>query len=402
MPTYTYKARDKDNKLIVGTIDSQTEESAANLLSDKGLVPTGMVVKEKFKGFDRLIIKHSSVSLKTLMIFSKELSIMISAGIPIARAFKTLVDEEVNLKFSTIIAGIAKDIEDGEPLHKSFQKYPDVFPSMYISAVKAGEASGSLDRMLIKLSDQLESDYETILRIRSAMAYPIFILAVLVFTAAVVTIWVLPQIKTVFDEASAQLPLITRIILSISDIVRANGISTILILGILVYFLRLWMKTDKGKITLDNMKLVIPVFNNIYKKVYMDHFTGTLATLLSGGLPILESLDIVADGMNNRFYKESILRVRDKIKDGATLSKPLREDPLFPKMIPQMIAIGEETGKIDEILLKLSKFYHSEVDNTIKGASSLIEPIMLLLIGVGVGFLVATIILPIYNLSQVF
>jgi len=134
----------------------------------------------------------------------------------------------------------------------------------------------------------------------------------------------------------------------------------------------------------------------------MDHFTGTLATLLSGGLPILESLDIVADGMNNRFYKESILRVRDKIKDGATLSKPLREDPLFPKMIPQMIAIGEETGKIDEILLKLSKFYHSEVDNTIKGASSLIEPIMLLLIGVGVGFLVATIILPIYNLSQVF
>jgi len=313
---------------------------------------------------------------------------------------ETLAEEEENENFARIIKAVSAEIQSGIAFNEALSKYPKVFPKIYIKGVKAGEAAGELDKILGKLSTQLENDYETISRIRSAMMYPIFVLVILVAVGVALLTWVIPQIKGIFVDTGMVLPLPTRLLIGLSDAIIHYGL---IMLGGLVgalFGFKYYINTEQGRFLWDSFKLKIPVLGKLFQKVYMDRFTGTLGTLLAAGLPILEAIEITGEAIGNKKYQSFLMNAREVVKDGTPLSVPVKESKLFPRMVSQMLVVGEETGKTDESLDELEKFYHREVEIIVKSISSLIEPVLILIIGLAVSALIASIIWPIYNLTN--
>lgn len=400
MPLYFYKARDKKGTLRRGEIEAINEEKAASLLREHGLVLTYLVLKEKVGGLEKLTTIFKRVSSKEKVIFTRQLSTMINSGLPIIQALKTLASQTRNETFKEILQTVVSDIEGGSSLSDALSHYPRVFPKVYVSLIKSGEASGKLDEVLLKLANQMESDYETLSKIKSAMYYPAFIMAALIAVGIIMLIYVIPQIQNIFAEAAVTLPLPTRILLWTSNTLRRFGLLILIALGVLVSLFRSYINTKEGRLLWDSFKLKVPIFGKLLQKIYMARFTRTLGTLIAGGLPILDALDITSEAVGNVIYAEGIQKARKEVENGVALAEPLKEEANFPVMVPQMIAVGEETGKLDEILFKLAAFFDSEVDAAVRGLSSLIEPILIVVMGIGVAILVASIILPIYQLTQ--
>lgn len=397
MRDFFYTAKNKDGEVIKGQLEANDESSAAKLLTSKGLYPVAIVLKEKnsFALFGR-------VSLKDKSFFFRQLSTTISAGLPITQALTIIKDQIANKSFREVVEQIIRDVEGGSQLSASMGKFPDIFAGVETTLVAAGETSGSLDKTLIRVADSIEGNYRITRKLRSALAYPGFILGVVAVVLVMMTVYVMPQMKGLYASFNAKLPPLTASMLSFSDILQKYGIIFLLIIAGIVVGLRYAVKkTEKGRLTWDTLKLRIPVISKFLVQVYASRFARTMAGLLGSGVSITDSLAITSNAIGNVIYRDFLIKTTTKVKEGIPLSKPIKDGGLFPSIVPQMLLVGEQTGEIDNMLSRLADYFDEEVDNAVKSITSILEPFIIVVLGGAVGVMLIAIMLPIYSLGKI-
>ncbi|OGL30485.1 secretion system protein [Candidatus Saccharibacteria bacterium RIFCSPHIGHO2_12_FULL_41_12] len=393
----------KEGKKISGKVEAQTKEDAITTLSRQNVHVLNIKASSTIDRFSKLSLGKGKVKLKDLVVFTRQLSTMISAGVPLNRSLATMQTQSDNKYFTSVIGAISKDIEGGMPLADAFAKHPDVFSDVYVNMVRAGESGGILDEILQRLATQVEKDATIRKKIKSAMAYPVVILSITVVAFFGIMIFVIPKLGKIIKDLggpNAQLPIYTQVMLGLSDFMRHNAIIIGIVLFGGVYLFRRYIKTTKGKYKLHATLLRIPVVKNIIIKIAIARFARTFASLMSAGVGVLDALEVTGGAIGNLVIEKDLKEAAEQIKAGKQLSEPLSKSPYFPAIVSQMLAIGEETGQIDTILLKVADFYEEEVDAVIDGISSLIEPVMIIVLGAMVGVIAASVMGPIASLSQ--
>ena len=397
MLTFDYTARDTtSNKIIKSTVQAESERAAAKLLMAQGIVPLELIEQTK-KG--NLIAKFTNrVGAKDRIIFTRQLATLINAGLPLAQSLRTLADQTQNKKLVSITNDIITSVEGGSSLSVAFSKHPEVFNDVYIALVAAGEASGTLDEAMERIANQQEKDAELISKVRGAMVYPAIVLVVIVGVIAFMLLTIVPQIELLYRDLKKELPFITAAMVGISDFIINFWWLVILMLVAAVYFTKRYVDTDAGRKTFDTLKLNVPLFGKMFRKLYMARFTRTGQTLMASGVQMLEMLRIASRAVNNTVIAEAILRAADKVKGGKALSQSLRNEPYVLSLVPQMIGIGEQSGGIDKMMGKAATYYENELDTTIRSISTAIEPILMVVLAGVAGIMVGAILLPVYGL----
>jgi len=400
MPVFKYKARDKSGDLKTGEIEAFSEDVAVDILAEKGVVVTGLVPKEEGFTLKRLYRKYSGISLKTLMIFLKQFSVMVNAGLPIVESLKTLAEEETNIKFAEIIADIARKVEAGESLASSMEKYPETFSPVHVNMMKVGETSGKIDEVLLKITEQLERENDLRTKIKGAMIYPSFILVTLVAVALLMFLFVIPRLKPLLEGAGIKLPFLTKVLIFMSAALINWWWIIIPLIILSIFILRFYIKTSEGREIWENVKIRLPVFGVIIKKIYMARFTRTFATLMSGGVNVLQALEISSDAIGNVHYKREIIKISQDVKNGASLGEAFKKSERFFRIVKKMMKVGESTGTLDTTIGKLAVFFESEVENTLNNLSKLLEPILIIIMGIAVALVASSVIMPLYDITK--
>ncbi len=338
------------------------------------------------------------VKLKELAVFSRQFATMIDAGLSVVKCLDILQKQSKNPRLKEVIGTVKHDVAGGISLTEALQKHPRVFTPLYINMVRSAEAGGILDQVLDRLSGFLEKEQEMRGKVKSAMTYPVVVFSFSMLMLAALLMFVLPKFKDIFKTMGLKLPLTTSILLNFSGYVQQYWyISIIVVVGSIVG-IKMAIQTEKGRYAVDAVKLKIPIFGELILKTGVARFARTFGTLISSGVPVLRALEIVADTAGNRVISDTVGRARVSIKEGDKISTPLFGSKVFPVMVTQMIAVGEETGRLDQMLVKVANFYEEEVDSTLKGLTSLIEPLMIVGLGLIVGFIAVSVISPIYSL----
>ncbi len=340
-----------------------------------------------------------NVSVRDKSFVTRQLSTMLESGIPLAQSISIIGVQSDNDMMKETMASIVHDLEHGLNFSSSVAKHPRMFNRVYVSAVRAGEASGRLDSVLSELATQLEKDTDSTSKIKGALMYPAFILFAMIATVVVMMVKIVPQLESVFKESNQQLPLSTRIVIGLSDSMVSYWWLYIIVVGFVIWGLSFYMKTDSGREHWNTLKIKMPIVGDINKGSYMARFSRTLSMLIASGVPIIEALKIVADSIDNDIYREALLKVAYDVSRGVPMSVPLQRDKHFPMIVSQMAIVGEQTGKMDEVFEKLAHYYEGQTDDKIKGMSSLLEPMVLVIIGLGAAFVVFAIVMPLYNLT---
>ncbi len=403
MAKYSYTGV-RNSKTISGSMEANNKESVMATLRRQNIQP--LVIKQARSGSSFLPgLKNlgNKVRLKDLVVFTRQLSTMISAGVPLSRSLATMQGQTSNKYFKTVIGGIAKDVEGGRSLAESLAKYPNVFSDVYVNMVKAGEAGGILDDILKRLAFQVEKDSSIRKKIRSAMAYPTVIFSITVIAFFGIMIFIIPKIGAILKDLGgedAELPVYTQAMLSISDFLQHNALILIIVFFGSIYLLRRYIKTPKGKLHFHQLLLRLPVIKIIIVKIAIARFSRTFASLMSSGVSVLDALEVTGGAIGNKVIEAELRSAAEEVRNGKQLSEPLGHSTYFPPIVSQMLAVGEETGQIDTILVKVADFYEEEVDAVIDGISALIEPIMIIILGATVGLIAASVMGPIASLSQ--
>jgi type IV pilus assembly protein PilC len=408
---FIYKAITKDGKNISGTYEAANKEALIAALAKQGAHPilihsaSGGGAKSGFNLF------QPKVKLKDLVIFTRQLSTLVSAGVPLPRSLATLGDQAENKYFKTVIAGISKDVESGISLGEAFGKYPNVFSDVYINMVRAGESGGILDEILKRLATQTEKDATIRKKIKGAMTYPTVILTITILAFFGLMIFVIPKIGKILTDLGgpdAKLPIYTRVLLGISNFsIKAsivphvpNALFMLIAAVVGIYLLRRYIKTPKGKYQFHALMLKVPVLKTIIIKVAVSRFARTFSALTSAGVTVLDALQVTGSAIGNKVIEEELKAAAEEVRNGKPLSEPMSRSKIFPPIVAQMLAVGEETGQIDKILIKIADFYDEEVDTVIDSLSSIIEPVMIIVLGSIVGVIAASVMGPIASLSQ--
>ena len=398
MVTFEYTAHKKgSDELVKAEVEAESERAAAKLLMNQGLFPISIETKDNSSLLDKAGIgKH--VRAKDRIIFTRQLSTLINAGLPLAQSLRTVQEQMANKTLKEILGKVVASVESGKTLSAAFAEFPDTFNTIYVSLVAAGEASGTLDKTLERLASQQEKDAAILSKIRSALVYPIIVLGVIVAVLIFMLTTVLPQVGSLYDDLGKELPLLTNILLAVSTfIVKFWPLVVIALIGLFLY-LRTWFKTEQGRRVADTLKLDMPIFGRIFRKVYMARFSRTLGTLLASGIPMLEALRIVKDAINNVKVAEAIDHAVTGVKGGKALSSTLEHQETFISLVPQMIRIGEQSGAIDSMLERVATYFENEVDEEVKNLSTTIEPVLMVVLGLTVGGVIAAVLLPVYSL----
>jgi len=420
MADFSYDAINSQGQHISGTVTASTRDEAVKNLRDQGHRPLSVkVVKSRGRGTSG----RGKVKLKDIVIFTRELSTMISAGVPLPRCLSTLSSQMENKYFKQIIASVNHDVESGMPLATGLAKYPGTFSDVYVNMVRAGETAGILDEILKRLASQVEKDATIRKKIRSAMAYPIVILSVTVIAFFGIMLFILPKIGKIFKDLGgphAQLPVYTRALLEISNFLVGHSIlhaipllnkipiikllpnALFIILGLvigMIYFRR-YIRTDKGRYKWHLALLKTPIFGKIIAKVAIARFARTFSSLMGSGVSVLDALEVTGRAVGNTVIQKELIKVSEAVRNGQPLGKQLLDAQFFPPIVGQMMSVGEETGKIDEVLVKVADFYEEEVDAVIDGIASIIEPVMIIVLGSFVGLIAASVMGPIASLSK--
>lgn len=397
MKKYNYEARDSaSDKIVKSVVQADSENSAAKLLSAQGFVPLKIELQDDK---DNIFAKLSGrITTKDKVVFTRQLATLIGAGLPLSQSLRTVQEQTANKRMQEIVQEIISDVEGGRSLSDSFSKHPEVFNKVYVALVAAGETSGTMDDALKRLAAQQEKDAAMMGKIRGAMMYPSIVLAVIILVVGFMLFTVMPQVEGLYRDLNKELPLITLIMVGTAKFFTGFWWLIILLLIIGGYFLVQYLKTDQGIRTKDTLKLNAPLFKGMFRKMYMARFTRTGQTLLSTGVPMLDMLRISSEAVNNVVISESIARAADKVKGGKALSASLSNEDYFLTMVPQMIKIGEQSGKIDEMMGKTAQVYEDELDEEIRALSTAIEPVLMIFLAVVAGTMVAAILFPIYSL----
>jgi len=402
MADFRYQAKKPgEAKLHQGEIAAENASEAAKRLKEEGLIILKVTAVSQASGY-HFSFQRKKVPLKEKIIFTRQLSVMTRAGLPIVKAMEALRRQTQNKYFQQVIDQLVLEVKGGQRLSRVMAKYPKVFPEVYVAVVRAGEESGQLSDVLLNLADQQEKDADLISKIKGAMIYPVIILITLVAVGALIIFFVLPSLQTIFADSGQKLPILTRILLGTSYLARKYFFIIIPLLIGLFIALRFWVQTVRGRTIYDRLKITLPVFGSLTKKVYMARFTRTMAILIKASLPILQSIKIVKKTVNNTGYNEAFTRIERGVESGKSLSSVISKESLFPPMVAQLTNLGEETGNLEGVLLEIASFYDKEVDTISKNLTTLLEPLLMIVMGIGVGFIVAAVLGPIYGLVQNF
>lgn len=405
MARFRYVAIDAQGKSLKGSLDSNDRNAAIVAIKKQNLTPISLKVDTSKKtsfGFLNFM-GANRIKSDDLVMFTRQLSAMVSAGVPLLRALNSQRDHTDSKSLKSILAGVIADVEGGAQLADALAKYPNAFSDVYVNMVRAGEAAGILDEILKRLAMQQEKNASMRKKIKSAMTYPMVLMVITIGAFFGLMIFVIPQIGKILKDLGgpdAQLPLLTQAMLAISDFLIHYGIFLLpfAIAGI-VLFMR-WLKTPVGKKIFHTLVLKIPMIKPIIQKVAVARFARTFSALMGAGVAVLEALSVTAHAVGNVVYEQSLLDAAEQVKNGKTLSSVIEQNPLYPPIVAQMLAVGEETGQTDTVLVKVADFYEEEVDVAIEGISSIIEPVMILLMGSMVGLIAASVMGPIAGLAQ--
>lgn len=405
---FNYTCINQENVKVEGVINTNTKDEALLELQKKGLTVVSIIdpneeggidVGRDFKKLQNLQFFKPKIKSKDIVIFSRQIATLFEAGVSALKGFRLLASENENPTMKEQLTEVSDDIASGDALSKALSKKPETFSAFFVSLVKAGEESGKLNETFLYLADYLDREYDLDQKTKKALTYPTFVVSVFFIIMFLMMTFVVPKMTAMFTEEGIELPLVTRIIVNISHFFAEYSIYLFPFLVAGFYAFKKWSKTPSGKYTLDSYKLRLPVFKNLFQKIFLTRLSDNMNTMLSSGVPILHALEITSDTVDNAVHKELLLRVAEKVKNGTIFSKALYEEEYVPNILVQMVRIGEETGELGYILKNLANFYKREVDVAIDSVIGLIEPAMIVGLGLGVGVLVAAILLPMYNLS---
>ena len=397
MKKYNYEARDSaSNKIVKSVVQADSENAAAKLLTAQGFVPLKIELQDdKTNFFARF---SGRITTKDKVVFTRQLATLIGAGLPLAQSLRTVQEQTTNKRMQEIVQEIISDVEGGKSLSDSFAKHPEAFNKVYVALVSAGETSGTMDDSLKRLAAQQEKDAAMMSKIRGAMMYPSIVLVVIIVVIGFMLFTVVPQVEGLYRDLNKGLPFVTLMMIKTANFFSSLWWLVILAMIIGGYFLAQYLKTEQGIRTKDIFKLNVPLFKGMFRKMYMARFARTSQVRLRTGVPMLDMLRITADAVNNVIISESILRASDKVKGGKALSASLSNEDYFLAMVPQMIKIGEQSGKIDEMMGKTAQVYEDELDEEIHALSTAIEPVLMVFLAIVAGTMVSAILLPIYSL----
>ena len=397
MKKFAYEARDRaTNKVVKATLQAESESSAAQLLVKQGFVP--LSIKEQIGDGSFLSRITGRITTKDRVIFTRQLATLIGAGLPLSQSLHTALDQTPNKQLQAVVQEIVADVEGGKSLSLAFSKHPTVFDGVFISLVSAGELSGTLDESLQRVALQQEKDAATMSKIKGALTYPIIVLVVIGAVLAFMLFTVVPQVEKLYEDLEKTLPPLTQIMVSAASFLSSFWWIVLIVVGVGIYFIAQYLKTENGQHFKDVFKLKAPVFGKMIQKLYMARFTRTGQTLLGTGVSMLDMLKVSSTAVNNSVISKSIDRAAEKVKGGKALSTALEPEQIILPFVPQMIKIGEQSGRIDEMLGKVAQVYEDELDEQIKTISTAIEPILMVVLAIVAGGMVGAILLPIYGL----
>lgn len=397
MKKFNYEARDQaTNKVIKSTIQAESETAAARLLIKQGFVPLN--IKEQIGDgsfFGRLA---GRITTKDKVVFTRQLATLIGAGLPLSQSLHTVKDQTQNKQLQSVVQDVSASVEGGRSLSDSFAKHPKVFNEVFLALISAGELSGTLDESLQRVANQQEKDAAVASRIRGALMYPLIVLFVIGGVMAFMLFTVVPQVEKLYDDLGKPLPLLTELMVNSANFLAQFWWLVLIIVGITGYFLVQYLQTENGIRFKDTFKLKVPLFGKMFTKLYMARFARTGQTLLSTGVSMLDALNVTSHAVNNVLISESITRAADKVQGGKALSVALEPEDIIEPLVPQMIRIGEQSGKIDEMMGKVAQVYEDELDEQIRTISTAIEPVLMVVLAVVAGGMVGAILFPIYSL----
>lgn len=400
---FTYKVRDKSGAITTGELEGASTTVVAKALRDRGLVP--LKIEEKQSSVLQTEIKipglGNRIKGREIVIFSRQFATMVNSGLSLIRALTVLEDQTESVALREVLGKVRTDVERGTSLSAAMDRHPKVFSDIYVSMIRAGEIGGVLDETLLRLADILEAQLSLRSKIRSAMAYPAVIGVLIVSVTTAMIVFVVPVFSNLYAElgGGASLPLPTQLLITLSEIITGYWWLLIALLGFSIWGFRRWTATDSGRLTWDTLKLKAPVFGKLAHKTALSRFSRTLAVLSRTGVPILQAIDIVADTSGNQLVAKALDEVKESVRSGESLAAPLSRHKVFPPMVVQMMTVGEETGELDQMLAKVADFYESEVEDTVSALTSLIEPLLIVVMGVTVGGILIALYLPIFNIA---
>lgn len=403
MQVYHYKAKDKAGHSIEGIVDAATVDEAAAILIERKLTILDLTLQPKqdfMTSLNAIFLKK--VPVKDLVIFFRQMAVMLDAQMPLVKALRILIKQTKNENFRNIINELANEVDGGSALSIAMESHPEVFSKFFINIIRSGETSGRLSEVMNYLADQKEKDYDLESRVKGAMMYPAFIVVVLLVVAFIVVAFVVPNITAVLVESGAELPFITKMLIGFSNIVRSYWWLIIMVVIILIGAFMYESRTPSGKALIDKIKLRIPIFGKVFRNIYIVRICRSFATLVKGGVPIAVSLAIVREVVDNAVYEQVLAEASRSVDEGNQISESFMLSPDIPSIVSQMISVGEETGKLEEILERVAEFYSREIDSVVRNLSTLLEPIIMVFLAVAVGIFVAAVMLPMWQLSSTF
>ncbi len=397
MATFNYSVRDKAGKIVKGSLEGDNRDAVSAKLRQMGYIVMELDQQSQLAAMGQIKF-GTGVKQKDVAIFARQFATMINAGLSLTKCLSILAGQTESEGLKEIIALVAKDVEAGQSLSDALGKHPKVFPPIFVNMVRAGETGGVLDEVLVRVADTFEADLALRGKVKSAMTYPVAMGGLVLVILVAMMVFVVPVFQGMFESMGGELPFMTQLLVDASDFAAGiGGVITVVVVVALSFAFRFWKSTESGKFIWDSFKLRMPVFGSMIRKIALAKFTRTFGTLVSAGVPILSALDIVADTAGNEEVARAVKKTRAAIKEGETIAKPLSESKVFPSMLVQMIAVGEETGALDAMLNKIADFYDEEVANAVDGITSLIEPLMMATLGLIVGAMVIALYLPMFQ-----
>jgi type IV pilus assembly protein PilC len=398
--TFTYKVRDREGRLLQGSLDADSTTLVADKLRSMGYLPVTIerVEQSKLSADIKIPGLSDRVSQKDVAVFCRQFATMIDSGLSLVRALHILGEQTENKVLAGIVTEVRQDVEKGASLSQALAHHPKAFSRLFVAMVRAGETGGVLDMVLLQLADIIEKQVELKRKVKSAMTYPVAVLGLVIVIVSAMLLFVVPTFESLYTDLGGTLPLPTRLLLAVSGIMTTYFPVFIVLDVAAVVLFRRWLRTDDGRARWDAFKLRVPVFGKLVHKTAMTRFARTLAVLLRSGVPILESLEITSETVNNTVVSRAVKDVQEAVKRGETIHEPLATHPVFPPMVTQMLAVGEETGTVDVMLEKVADFYDQEVEATVDALTSLLEPVLIVFLGGSVGAMVVALYMPMFKI----
>ncbi len=399
---FKYKAIEAGGRAIEGSIDAVAEDVALSSLQQRGLVVTSIRSAKERSLFDTHLSFFEHVSTKDIVIMSRQIATLFEAQVSALRVFRLLSSEASNPALGNVLAEVSDDLQGGSSIAKALERHPDVFSGFYVNMVRSGEESGKLNEIFLYLADYLDRNYELTSKAKNALIYPAFVIFTFITVMILMLTMVIPRISGIIIESGQNVPTYTKVVIAMSDLLIHYGLFLVLALAAFVFFIFRFSRTERGALALDRLKISVPYLGDLYRKLYLSRIADNMDTMLGSGVAIIRAIEITGSVVDNHVYSVILKDTAERVKGGTALSQALSDHPEIPGIMIQMIKVGEESGEVGAILKTLARFYTREVKNAVDTLVGLIEPILIVLLGLGVGLLLASVLIPIYNISAGF